>query len=97
MQRFFRIAAAGVALVLAGAPLGAGAADPFEVDVLLPVTGSASFYAVAQQQSLHVIETNVNKQGGIGGRPLKFVINDDQTDAKVDVQLAGDVYKRQPS
>ena len=97
MHRYFRIAAAGAAIVLTGVPLGAGAADPFGVDVLLPVTGSASFYAVAQQQSLHVIETNVNKQGGIGGRPLKFVINDDQTDAKVDVQLAGQILAKHPA
>jgi branched-chain amino acid transport system substrate-binding protein len=86
--------AAGLA---AGLPLAAGAVDPFEIDVLLPVTGSASFYAVAQQQSLHIIEENVNKQGGIAGRPIKFVINDDQTDAKVDVQLAGAIMAKHPA
>jgi branched-chain amino acid transport system substrate-binding protein len=94
MRRLGAMLAAGLA---AGLPLAAGAVDPFEIDVLLPVTGSASFYAVAQQQSLHIIEENVNKQGGIAGRPIKFVINDDQTDAKVDVQLAGAIMAKHPA
>lgn len=89
---------AGIAaLALAATPLGAGAADPFEIDVLLPMTGSASFYATAEQQSLHIIEESVNKSGGIGGRPLKFVLNDDQSDAKVDVQLAGGILAKHPA
>lgn len=85
------------ALALVAMPRGAGAADPFEIDVLLPMTGSASFYAVAEQQSLHIIEQTVNKAGGIGGRPLKFVLNDDQSDAKVDVQLAGEILAKHPA
>ena len=85
----FRCVAASLALLLAAAiPAAAGAIDPFEIDVLLPLTGSAAFYSIAQQQSLHIDETNVNRAGGIGGRPVKFVISDDQSDAKVDVQLA---------
>ena len=97
MARVFRVAAACAAVILAGAPLGAGAADPFEVDVLLPMTGSASFYSIAQQQSLKIVEETVNKQGGIGGRPLKFVLNDDQSDARVDVQLAGQILAKHPA
>jgi branched-chain amino acid transport system substrate-binding protein len=93
----FRIAAAFAAILVAATPLATGAADPLEIDVLLPMTGSASFYAVAQQQSLHVIEESVNKAGGIGGRPIKFVLNDDQTDAKVDVQLAGQILAKHPA
>jgi branched-chain amino acid transport system substrate-binding protein len=98
MRHLFRRAGTALAaFALAGFPLGAGAVDPFEIDVLLPVTGSASFYAVAEQQSLHIIEDDVNKRGGIGGRPVKFVISDDQTDAKVDVQLAGTILAKHPA
>src|SRR5580658_9557952 len=98
MIEYLRPLAVGVAaLALVATPRGAGAADPFEIDVLLPMTGSASFYAVAEQQSLHIIEQAVNKAGGIGGRPLKFVLNDDQSDAKVDVQLAGGILAKHPA
>lgn len=97
IARLFRIAAACAAIALAGMPLGAGAADPFVVDVLLPMTGSASFYSTAQQQSLHVVEETANKTGGIGGRPLKFVFNDDQSDPKIDVQLAGQILAKHPA
>lgn len=85
------------ALTLAATPHGVGAADPFEIDVLLPMTGSVSFYSIAEQQSLHIIEQSVNKSGGIGGRPLKFVLNDDQSDAKIDVQLAGEILAKHPA
>lgn len=38
--------------------------------------------------SLHIIEARVNQTGGIGGRPVKFVIEDDQTNPQVAVILA---------
>jgi branched-chain amino acid transport system substrate-binding protein len=97
MNPFYRIGGTLAAIAIAGLPLGAGAVDPFEINVLLPITGSASFYAVAEQQSLHIIEADTNKRGGIGGRPVKFVINDDQSDAKIDVQLAGGILAKHPA
>jgi branched-chain amino acid transport system substrate-binding protein len=39
-------------------------------------------------QSLHAIEQLVNKTGGIKGRPIHFVIADDQTSPSVAVQLS---------
>jgi len=96
-NRVFRVAAALTAVVVAGVPLGAGAVDPFEIDVLLPITGSASFYAPAQLQALHIIEENTNKSGGIGGRPIKFKVSDDHTDAKLDVELAAQILAKHPA
>ena len=93
----FRFAAAVAAIVLASLPRGAGAVDPFQIDVLLPITGSASFYAPAQLQALHIIEENTNKAGGIGGRPITFHINDDHSDAKLDVELAGQILAKHPA
>jgi branched-chain amino acid transport system substrate-binding protein len=46
------------------------------------------------RQSLHIVEQTVNRSGGIGGRPVKFVISDDQSDAKIDVQLANQIIAK---
>ena len=86
----------GVAAVLL-APVAAFAApatgEPIEMPVLLPLTGYAAFFGVPQVQALRGIESYVNKTGGIGGRPIKFVVKDDQTNPQVDVQLATDIIQ----
>jgi branched-chain amino acid transport system substrate-binding protein len=91
--RFFAVCL-GVTVILA--PLPGRAADPYEVNVLLPLTGSASFYGTAQQQSLHAVEDEVNKGGGIAGRPLKFIIADDQSNPQIAVQLATQIIAKHP-
>jgi branched-chain amino acid transport system substrate-binding protein len=91
--RFFAVCL-GVTVTLA--PLPGRAADPYEVNVLLPLTGSASFYGTAQQQSLHAVEDEVNKGGGIAGRPLKFIIADDQSNPQIAVQLATQIIAKHP-
>lgn len=81
-------------LACAGTPLAGGAADPYDVYVLLPLTGSVSFYAGSQQQVFRAIEAFVNRHGGIKGRPLHFVIQDDQSNPQVDVQLANEIFAK---
>ena len=88
----FGALAAGIAL-LAAAP-AAPTGDPYDVYVLLPLSGSVSFYATAQQQTFKAIEAEANRTGGIGGRPLHFVIQDDQSDPRVDVQLASGIIAK---
>lgn len=84
-------------LAVAIAPIGAGPVEPYEVTVLLPATGNGSIYAVAERQSLKVVEDVTNAHGGIGGRPLKFNVLDDQSDPKVDVELMGEAMARHPA
>lgn len=81
-------------LALLAMPRLAGAADPYDVYVLLPLTGSVSFYANSQQQALKTVEAYINKTGGIGGRPLHFVIQDDQSNPQIDVQLANEIFAK---
>jgi branched-chain amino acid transport system substrate-binding protein len=76
-----------LAWVCALSPAAVRAADPYDIYVLLPLSGYLSFYAGSQQQVYAAIESAVNKTGGIGGRPVHFVIDDDQSDPKVDVEL----------
>lgn len=95
MARFLRrcLILAG-ALALAWAPLPARAVDPYDVYVLLPLSGYLSFYSKSQLQVFAAIEDNVNKTGGIQGRPVHFVIQDDQSDPKVDVELANQIIAK---
>lgn len=62
------------------------AADPYEINAILSLTGQAAFLGQEQAKVLNVIETQVNASGGVGGRPIKFVLQDDQTSPQTAVQ-----------
>ena len=85
-----------LALLLAAGPTGrASAADaPIDINVLLSLTGSGTFLGRIHQQTLAVIESLVNKQGGIKGRPIHFVIQDDQTNPQVAVELTNGIIAK---
>lgn len=63
------------------------AADPVEIPTILPLTGIGAFVGHEQQQAVKAAEAYVNKTGGIAGRPVSFVIQDDQSNPQVAVQL----------
>ncbi len=65
----------------------AAAAEPYEVNVSLGQTGQGALLGSQIRVSLRLIEAMTNRQGGIKGRPLKFVISDDQTNPQIAVQL----------
>ena len=84
--------------VLAGlAGTAARAADDYQIDVVLPLSGGASFLGKAEQQSLQLVETSTNDTGGIQGRSLKFVFHDDQSSPQTAVQLAAQVVAGKPA
>ena len=83
-----KIVAAVLSLVLACGLAPASAADPYVVNVILPLTGSGSFAGKENAETLAVLERSVNQSGGIGGRPLHFAFADDQSSAQLSVQLA---------
>jgi branched-chain amino acid transport system substrate-binding protein len=61
--------------------------EPYEVNAILPMTGPAAFLGSSEMKALHAVETLANDSGGIHGRPLRFVVQDDQTNPQVAVQL----------
>jgi branched-chain amino acid transport system substrate-binding protein len=88
MKRFIGLLlAAGLAAALVTMPLPSAAADPVEINVILGMSGSSGFIGKEAATSLAVVEDTLNRAGGIGGRPIKFVIQDDQSSAQVAVQL----------
>ncbi len=92
----FTAFALATALFASFAP-AARAADPYEINVILPLTGNIAFVGTTQLQALKAVEAYVNKTGGIGGRQLSFVVQDDGSDVKTALQLAqGLVAKKVP-
>ena len=68
-------------------PSPAAAADPYEINVILSMTGQGTFVGVGQWQSIQIAESAINRAGGIAGRPVKFVVKDDQSNPQVAIQL----------
>jgi branched-chain amino acid transport system substrate-binding protein len=83
-----------LAPLLTGVPRASQAADPFELNVILPITGAAANLARSEVQSLTALEQTVNRTGGINGRPIKFNILDDQTNPAISVQLANQLIAK---
>jgi branched-chain amino acid transport system substrate-binding protein len=75
------------ALVCAAIVAPAGAADPYDVNVLLSLTGPGAFLGQSEAKSLEAIEVLTNESGGINGRPVHFVVADDQSSPQLAVQL----------
>ena len=83
-----RLIALACALLLLGATVTpARAADPYDVNVVLSLTGAGAFLGLSEQKAISAIEALTNKTGGIKGRPVHFVIVDDQSNPQVAVQL----------
>jgi branched-chain amino acid transport system substrate-binding protein len=83
-----RILASVLVLALMLAPATAlRAADPFVIDVILPVTGAGAFVSTVEINALNVAEAMINKSGGVRRRQIKFNVQDDQSNPAVAVQL----------
>jgi branched-chain amino acid transport system substrate-binding protein len=92
VQRILRIILSVAMVLFAFAvPQPSQAVDPYEVDVILPMTGFGGFIGQGGTQGLTAAETVINKAGGINGQPIKFVVHDDQSSPQVEVQLANAV------
>jgi len=92
----FRLGAV-LALMLLGTTVAQAAGDPYEINVVISTTGSGAFLGTHETAALGVLQDVVNKQGGIKGRPVKFVFQDDQTSPATAVQLTnGLVAKHVP-
>lgn len=88
-RRFVRRVAALVAVcaVMAVLAPARSAGEPYEIPVVLPLTGTVAFLGNSVAKSLALLATEVNASGGIAGRPIAFAINDDQSNPAVDVQI----------
>lgn len=95
IRRILASLASAVALATALAVVPARAADePYEINAILSLTGPAAFLGKGEQTMLGAAEKYVNATGGIKGRPVRFVIQDDQSNPAIAVQLANLVFAK---
>ena len=79
MHKSIKKLAACTALALGA--LSAFAADPIKVGSVLSVTGPAAFLGDPELKTLQLYVDDLNKKGGVLGRPLQLVHYDDGSDA----------------
>jgi branched-chain amino acid transport system substrate-binding protein len=82
---------------VAALPSAAPAAGTYNINVVLPLTGSAAFVGQGQKDSLSALEEQINGTGGVGGDKLNFTFQDDQTQPQLAVQLASQILGAQPA
>jgi len=79
------ITAAALAATLSSAGLAAGT---YDINVVLPLTGSAAFVGQGERDALLALADQINATGGIAGDKLNFIFQDDQTQPQLAVRLA---------
>jgi branched-chain amino acid transport system substrate-binding protein len=87
-------AASLLAAVLALAVGPSRAAEPYDIHVIATLTGPSAF--VGKYMKLK-FEEMANAEGGIGGRPIHFVLSDGQSQPQLAVQLANDIIANHPT
>lgn len=83
-----------VALMMAQTTHAATAADPYEINVIIPLTGIGAFLGTSEATALSLVEKNVNASGGVRGRQIHFAIADDQSNPQVAVQLLNGIIAK---
>src|SRR5579863_558170 len=83
-----------VALALQGAAVPAHA---YDINVILPLTGGASFLGKEEQKALQLAEPMINKAGGIHGQPVHFLFSDDGSSPQSGVQLSNTAIAAKPA
>lgn len=83
-----------LALLLLAGRVPSAQENPLEIDAVLPLTGYGAFYGKAQLQGLQAFELMTNRNGGIKGRPIKFVVVDDEGNPQITVQLFNQIIAK---
>lgn len=98
MRKKFYIPAISLSLlgILASA-LPCAAANTYDINVILPLTGGASFLGKNEQKAMQLAEPLINKSGGIKGEPVHFTYYDDTTRPQTAVQLTNRVIGTKPA
>jgi branched-chain amino acid transport system substrate-binding protein len=92
-----RRAVLALAAALAAAPLARSADQPYDIHVIATMTGISAFVGKYMKLNFDAFAEWANENGGIKGRPLHFVYDDDQSQPQIAVQLATEVLGAHPT
>ena len=82
-------------LFLFATALNANAADSIRIGVSLGLTGTYAGPAKMQERGYELWEQDINRRGGILGRPLEIIIRDDKSDKEEATKIYRDLITRQ--
>jgi urea transport system substrate-binding protein len=91
--KFGAVTAAGLATLGFPAVLRA-AKQPVKMGILTSLTGVHAIFGETMLHCAQYAQKEINERGGIDGRKLEFVIEDDETDPKVGIEKARKLIKR---
>ncbi|MGA2393637.1 MAG: ABC transporter substrate-binding protein [Candidatus Lustribacter sp.] len=86
-----------LAFAVTSATSSSAAVEPFEIDAIASRSGDYAFQGQQAIEGLQIVEDMTNKAGGIGGRPIHFVILDDQSNPATAVQDANAILAKHPA
>ena len=90
--------AAALLLSAVGGTAPALAAEgQYDLNVIIPLTGSGAFLGKAEQDLIEVAEKVINQAGGIHGQRVNVIFHDDQSSPQVAVQLTDEVMATHPA
>jgi len=71
-----------------GANTGSSSAtgDTIKIGAIGPLSGAASTYGISVKEGAQLLEKEVNSAGGINGKKIKFIFEDDQADPNSSMQ-----------
>jgi len=85
---------AGVAALLALAALPARAqtsGEPIKIGAIVSITGAGAGLGVPERNGLLLAEKDINAKGGVNGRPIKIVVEDDASNPDTALSKANDL------
>jgi branched-chain amino acid transport system substrate-binding protein len=94
LRRAASVVATAALLAALLTALPARADEPYEIYAILSLTGPFAFLGNSEGRALQTVEGIVNKTGGIDGRPIHIVIQDDASQPAVAVQLANAIIAK---
>lgn len=83
MKRIALCLLAVVALMAGGLQTVQAAGEPIKVGVVLPLTGEQAQFGEIEKNSFLMALEEINKAGGVNGRPIELIIEDDTSKADV--------------
>ena len=69
-----------IVLLAVGTWTPAKASEPIKVGAVLSVTGRGGFLGTPEKKAITIIVEDLNKKGGLFGRPVEVFFEDDQSD-----------------
>jgi branched-chain amino acid transport system substrate-binding protein len=89
LSRRALLQAAGSTLVIASLPrLAASQTTPIKLGTLTPLTGAGGSYGPSMRKAMEFVAQEVNAAGGVRGRSVQLVSEDDQTNPEAAVRAA---------